>query len=196
MPIFLNKNMGTTYSRNLALRKAKGNFIVILDSDVEVPLATIPQLLKVLKERRDIGLVTPKLIYPDGRLQKSTDKFPTLPSKMIRYLFLKQIEKKESRSQTKNYPVEPDYAISALWVFRREVLDNVGLLDERIFYAPEDVDYCLRVWKKGYKVHYDPACFAIHHTQDHIKGLVYYFRKHKYLFRRPKRPIITFSSCR
>src|SRR5690606_21095374 len=87
-----------------------------------------------------------------------------------------------------------DYAISAFWLFRRRLLDEVGYLDERIFYSPEDVDYCLRVWEAGYKVVYDPRVHAIHDAQEisrgfrmarftwsHIGGLLYLFRKHRYM---------------
>jgi len=93
-----------------------------------------------------------------------------------------------------------DYAISAVWVIKKEVLKIVGLLDENIFYSPEDVDYCLRLWKAGYKIIYEPRVPVIHHTQEisrgfklnsamlnHIKGLIYYFRKHGYFLRRPVR---------
>jgi GT2 family glycosyltransferase len=83
---------------------------------------------------------------------------------------------------------------------KKEVLKNVGLLDENIFYAPEDVDYCLRIWLAGYKVVYNSEVSAIHHAQEisrglkinratinHIKGLAYYFKKHKYILKCPIR---------
>jgi GT2 family glycosyltransferase len=74
----------------------------------------------------------------------------------------------------------------------------VGLLDERIFYAPEDVDFCLRVWKAGLRVLCVPSVSVVHHAQEisrgpminiaklrHVQGLGYYFLKHRYLWRRP-----------
>ncbi len=199
IPIYLEKNCGTTYSRNLALRKAKGKYIIIMDSDIEIyQQGTIRQLLDTFHDKK-IGLVAPRLLYSDGSLQKSTDVFPTLFTKVFRYFFLKWIEKK---GQTLNQPsglTEVDYAISALWVLKKEVLEKVGLLDENIFYAPEDVDYCLRIWLAGYKIVYNSEVSAIHHAQEisrglkinratinHIKGLVYYFKKHKYVLNRPR----------
>lgn len=70
----------------------------------------------------------------------------------------------------------------------------MGLLDEKIFYAPEDVDYCLRVALAGLRVVYLPAVVATHHAQEisrrkllsrsfreHVKGLVYFWRKHGFV---------------
>jgi len=86
-----------------------------------------------------------------------------------------------------------DTAISAFWLFRRDLLDKVGYLDENIFYAPEDVDFSLRVWLAGKTVHYFPYFKVIHHTQQishsnpfdsvsksHFRDLWYYFHKHGY----------------
>jgi GT2 family glycosyltransferase len=197
-PIFLNKNMGTTYPRNLALKKSTGNFIVIMDSDVEITEGTTSELTAFLEKNRNAGIVAPRLNYPDGKLQKSTDTFPTVFTKIYRYFFLKSIEKKEAELKVNSNIQEVDYAISALWFFRRDVLDKVGLLDENIFYAPEDVDFCLSVWMAGFKVFYYPKVISLHHTQEisrglkfnkaifnHIIGLIYYFSKHKYMFSSP-----------
>jgi GT2 family glycosyltransferase len=197
-PIYLKKNMGTTFSRNLALRRVEGAYVVIMDSDVEVMRGTIRPLIKIFQECENVGIVAPKLLYPTGHVQKSVDHFPTLPNKLKRYFFLKMIEKRQEKEQIESI-TEVDYAISAMWILKKDVLNKVGFLDEAIFYAPEDVDYCLRTWLSGNKVLYCPEVTAIHQTQEasrgftisrlkieHIKGLAYYFKKHKYLFRRPQ----------
>jgi GT2 family glycosyltransferase len=202
-PIYLKKNTGTTYSRNLALKKAKGRYICIMDSDIEVSSEVFPTLLHTLRENEKIGLAAPRLVYPNGRLQKSTDVFPTIFTKFFRYLFLKAIEQREHNAtisaERQNAVREVDYAIAAMWLLKQEVAQQVGLLDEHIFYAPEDVDYCLRIWQAGYSIVYNPTVSCIHHTQEisrgfrinkamlsHIQGLAYYFKKHRYLFSRPK----------
>lgn len=197
-PIYLDRNMGTTYPRNLALKKATGKYLCIMDSDVELGNATIYNSIKTLETESDVGIVAPKLIYPNGKLQKSTDNFPTLISKIIRFFFLKRIEKKERENNDYKGIFPVDYAISALWFFKKQLLEKVGLLDEEIFYSPEDVDYCLRVWKSGFKVVYNGEVASVHHTQEisrgfrlnkafisHIKGLIYYFIKHRYFLRSP-----------
>ncbi len=198
--ICLEKNTGTTYSRNLAFTRAKGTYICVMDSDVQLRSHVVETLMLRMESDSSVGLAVPKLVYPDGKLQKSTDVFPSITRKIYRYFFLKNLEAREAQKKGNMEELRVvDYAISALWVMKADLVKNVGLLDENIFYAPEDVDYCLRIWKAGYKILYDPAVFAIHHTQEisrgfrlnraffsHIKGLFYYFHKHGYWFRAPK----------
>ncbi|MFX0204105.1 MAG: glycosyltransferase family 2 protein, partial [Candidatus Hodarchaeota archaeon] len=171
VPIFLETNKGTTDSRNLGLRRARGRYIGIMDSDVEIPEGTIIQLVSTLEENENAGLVAPKVVYPNGNYQKSTDALPTVFTKLFRWFFLKSIEKKEKSQKQKVDLCEVDYAISAMWMLKSELLQIVGLLDENIFYAPEDLDYCVRVRQAGYKVLYDPRVAVVHHAQEISRGL-------------------------
>jgi hypothetical protein len=92
-----------------------------------------------------------------------------------------------------------DYVIGACQLIRSEVIRRIGLLDERMFYGPEDVDYCLRVWRAGWEVFYLPSAVVVHHEQRitrrrpgvltlrHGMAIAYYFWKHRYLWHRPIR---------
>lgn len=199
-PIYLSRNMGTTVSRNLALRKASGRYLCVMDSDVELAPGLFKPLIEILKSEPNSGMVVPKINYPNGHLQKSTDTFPTLTHKIKRFFRLREIERREALAVNEQVQIRTvDYAISAFWLFKRETFEKVGCLDERIFYAPEDVDYCLRIWRAGFKIHYVPYVSVIHHTQEisrgykfsraklsHLKGLFYLFYKHRYFLRPPK----------
>lgn len=197
--IVLGKNKGTTWSRNLAIRKSKGEYIMFLDSDAEIRSGTILKLLSLMEKHKDIGIVAPKLILEDGTMQISYKKFPTLFIKIIKIIplnFLRGLSEKMeyydfSIDKNKIYPV--DYCISACWMMPRKIIDQIGLLDEKIFYAPEDVDFCLRVWLAGFKVVYYPDAEVLHYCQrvsyknpliaiSHFRGLLYYFKKHGYWF--------------
>lgn len=195
--IYSPVNTGTTVSRNMALRRAEGRFILIMDSDIEVPEGCLGTLLPRLEAAPEIGLLAPRLIYPDGRPQLSADVFPTLTHKLRRFLGLKQMERDLPAQDSGARRV--DYAISAFWLMPRKVVERVGLLDEKIFYSPEDVDYCLRVWEAGFEVVYDTAATAIHDAREisrgfkrpsftisHAKGLAYLFMKHRYVFGRDR----------
>ncbi len=197
--IYLPDNIGTTRSRNMGLKKCCGDYVCIMDSDVEIKTPVFKTLIETLESVKNIGLVAPKIFYPSGKWQKSIDQFPTLLHKLKRFLFLRKIEEKEGELEIDVDREKPvDYAISAFWLFKKEILEKVGLLDKNFFYAPEDVDYCLRVWQAGYEVVYQPEAEVVHHTQEisrglkinkakkeHLKGLAYFFKKHGFLFRRP-----------
>lgn len=198
--IFLNENVGTTVSRNMALTQVSGDSIVIMDSDVEVSEGIFEKLICSINKSFEIGMVVPRIVYPSGKWQKSIDQFPTLLHKLHRFFRLRSIEEQEGSAEANCLDEKKvDYAISAFWLFKNEVLEKVGLLDENYFYAPEDVDYCLELWKSGYQIVYVPTVTVVHHTQEisrgfklnkakkeHIKGLLYYFMKHKYFLFRPR----------
>jgi GT2 family glycosyltransferase len=192
----LSRNQGTTVSRNIALRQASGRFIAVVDSDVEVPAGAVDALLRTLERNASCGIVAPRLEFPDGRLQLSTDVFPTAQHKLRRFVMLRRMEQ-QLRPEVTSGPRPVDCAISAFWLLPRRVLDDVGLFDERIFYSPEDVDYCLRVWLSGYTIMYDPRVRAVHDAQEisrswlpsaatfsHAAGLLYLFWKHRYFIGR------------
>lgn len=205
-PIKLEKNLGTTVSRNIGIRESSGEYVFILDSDVEVQAGTLRILIETIEDEKRIGIVAPRLLLPDGSVQSSCKRFPTVNIKLCKFLSLektKEIAKKDELYDPKVYNkefaqiIEVDHCISAAWMVNREAINDVGLLDENIFYAPEDVDYCLRMWLKGWKVVYNPSAIVIHHTQRasykkrkvawiHAKGLLYYFRKHGYWLNRKK----------
>lgn len=188
----LGSNTGTTFSRNIAMRMAKGEFIAILDSDIEVHQAdTFGRVLRFLRSQRDVGIVGPQLRFPSGRYQKTADVFPTIAHKARRFLGLRAMELREGVQDHGDAPREVDYVVSAFWMLPRPLLGQIGLLDEHIFYAPEDVDYCLRAALAGFRVVYLPGVSATHHAQElsrrrllsrafreHLKGLAYFYRKH------------------
>ncbi|HPQ45617.1 MAG TPA: glycosyltransferase family 2 protein [Syntrophales bacterium] len=197
----LQKNYGTTVSRNMALRKATGDYIIICDSDTEYYQGMLNPALHYLSSKPDVGVLAPLLLWPDGETQPSVRRFPTLFAKATKVLDI------IFRWPIRDLDFYPDFpwneirqgqtAASACWIFRKNLLEIVGYLDEKIFYAPEDLDYCMRVWKKGLKLMFYPDIKIYHHAQrlsrrnplskhalSHFGGLLYYFRKHGYLFRR------------
>ncbi|MGI9488188.1 MAG: glycosyltransferase family 2 protein [Geminicoccaceae bacterium] len=189
----LPANLGTTAPRNLGFAKAMGDHLLVVDSDIQFRTPVLPSLIRQLQDDSSIGIIAPKLIFPGGRSQLSTDVFPTVPRKLERLFRLRTIEREEGQDPQSSKPV--DYAISAFWLMRRDLVDLIGPLDERIFYAPEDVDFCLRAWLKGKRVVYRPDLLVVHDAKErsrslkgllftwrHILGLAYFFRKHRYAF--------------
>ena len=195
--IKLKRNKGTTFPRNIALAKCRGNIICVLDSDAIINNGSIQEIIYLLEDD-SIGIVAPKLILHDGTIQNSVKKYPSIFSKFMKIpkiLFKMGIRDYDFYN---DFPFdkkrEIDTAISACWFFRRDLLDDVGFLDEKIFYSPEDVDFCLRVRRAEKKIIYYPYLTVLHYTQQithkkfmskvalsHLWGLIYFFWKHKYV---------------
>lgn len=190
--IYQPVNTGTTRSRNMALRQARGEYVLVMDSDAYMNAPALRGMLDYAAAHPQVGLVAPRLTYPDGRFQLSVDVFPTVARKVQRALALRELEKREPPAAAGAV----DYAISACWLLSRRAVQATGLLDERIFYSPEDVDYCIRVWAAGFQIHYVPQFSVVHDAQEisrpkglkginkftirHAKGLAYLFMKHRY----------------
>ncbi len=201
--ISLGQNWGTTYSRNLALKMVRGATVCILDSDTELGEGSLKSLLQRIEMDEHIGIIAPRLLLPDGTVQNSVKRFPTMLNKLIKIPRIIFGVGSKNNDFYENFPFldecEVDTAISACWFFRKELLQKVGYLDEKIFYAPEDIDYSLRVWLAGFSILYFPAFTVLHHTQQithrkplsktsisHLFGLIYYYRKHGGWLLRPR----------
>jgi len=203
--IILNsQNRGVAPARNQGIRIAAGEYILILDVDTIVTLGAIDKLVDYLEQNAQCGLVAPKLTDIDGNLQYTCRKYPTAISKILRRTPGKWARKMLDNEEMHNWDHacirEVDYVIGACQLIRKSIVEKIGLLDENIFYGPEDIDFCLRLWQAGYKVVYNPEAVIIHEEQritkkkifsriswELAKGLAYFFWKHKYLFSRKSR---------
>lgn len=194
-------NKGVAAARNQGLAIAKGKYILLLDVDTILHDNAIDILMKTMESDRKIGLCAPKLVGDNERIQYSCREFITVFSKIYRQLPLQNIflKKEELRDWTHDALREVGYAIGACQLIRNETLRDVGFLDSRMFYGVEEVDFCLRLWKKRWKVVYNPKSVVTHFEQrltkkllfsrlqiEHIKSLILYFWKHKYILRPPR----------
>lgn len=200
--IELLENKGTTVSRNIALKQAQGEFIIICDSDTEFLEGSFQTAMSFLKSNNQAGIIAPCLVYEDGNIQPSVKFFPTFLDKIAKlkkiFLGVPSVGDLYPRFPwEKNHLV--DTAISAFWMFEKDLLKSVGYLDEKIFYSPEDIDYSIRVWQAGKQIVFYPTLKIRHKTQQithvkpfskiaftHLLGLLYYYKKHRYFFSRKR----------
>lgn len=184
-------NKGVAYARNRGIEIAKGDKILILDNDTIVNSEAIEGMEKYLDENPQMGICGCKLMDGEGNVQKSCKEYPGLGVKLRNIMGLGS----DISESIGDEPVEPVYLIGACQMIRRQVVDQIGLLDEKIFYGPEDADYCIRAAKAGWKVIYLPGYSIIHLwrratrknifsplSRKHIKALLYFYFKHKRLF--------------
>ncbi|MDR2040701.1 MAG: glycosyltransferase family 2 protein [Tannerella sp.] len=194
-------NAGISAARNRGIRRAGGEYTWLLDSDTEASPAALEAMLSFMDHHPEAGLCGCKLYGQDGRIQESCRRFPTICGKLKaawRILTRRRGKAPLGSAPDSGYdldadrPFEVDYLIGACQLFRRTAQEKTGLLDERIFYGPEDADFCLRMRQSGYKVFYLPHVSMFHAYQRlsshrvfslinlrHLQGLAYYFRKHR-----------------
>jgi GT2 family glycosyltransferase len=167
--ILNDRNKGVAAGRNQGIDVSGGQYIMILDVDTVVTDGAIDRLVEYMDGAPDCGLVAPRLTDMEGNLQLTCRKFPTLISKLLRRVPGRWAQNRLSREEMRGWDHasvrEVDYVIGACQMIRRSVLQNIGPLDENIFYGPEDIDYCLRVWQGGCKVVYCPDAVIIHDEQ-------------------------------
>jgi GT2 family glycosyltransferase len=164
------RNGGYAYGNNLALRRARGAAVLLLNPDTVVPPGAIAGLLDRLLAHPEAGVVGPKLLRSDGSMHLACRRsFPTPSVAFYRLSGLSGLWPRNPRFGQYNLTyLDPDLAIEvdavcgACLLMRREVLDRVGLLDERFFLYGEDLDWCLRVRQAGWTVRYEPG-IVIHH---------------------------------
>ena len=144
------RNLGVAAGRNVGLRKAKGQLVMLLDNDTIVTASSIERLVAYMQHSETTGLAAPALISMAGARQDSAKPYPGILLK-ARHLF--GLRPSESEIQAMNTD-HPPYVIGACQIFRKETLEAVGLLDEHIFYGPEDADFCIRISKTGKTIDY------------------------------------------
>jgi GT2 family glycosyltransferase len=155
-------NKGFACGVNQGIRVAAGKFILVLNSDIVYVGGTLSVLIKSLQQYPDVAAVAPRLLNPDGSLQKRFfRKFPTLPQI---FFFNTTIERIASKSGwlVKKYFEEtidefkPMYDVQQIpggcIMVRREAVESVGLMDEQFILFFEDVDWCYRMKKAGWKL--------------------------------------------
>jgi len=152
-------NTGFARANNRALTEAVGRYVVLLNSDTVVLGDAIGAMVRFADAHADVGIVGPRLVNADGTLQPSWARFPTLFDEWVG---------KPARLRTRLPTSDGATAFEVGWVsgacllIRRAALEQIGLLDERLFMYSEDVDWCHRAQKGGWRVCYYPAAQVVH----------------------------------
>ncbi len=195
------KNQGVAPARNQAIKAAAGDFVLLLDADARLSSGAIDELAAFAKNTPEAGIVGAKIIDPSGKLLLTCRRFPMIFTPFLRRFqfipFFRNIRTLREHTMADwdhNSIRQVDYVVGTCQLIRREVIQEVGPLDEKFFYGPEDADYCLRAQSHGWKIFYYPHATVIHDKRrragDFFRSLslkqlwavFYFFQKHGYLF--------------
>ena len=165
-----DKNLGFAKANNLALKRASGEFILLLNPDTEINRNSLSKPIEFIKNHQQCGVLGPKMLYPDGKLQPSVRRFPTLGA-VAMMLFklpklfpnLKAVNKYLAKDFDYNREQIVDQIMGAYMFMPKSAIERVGYLDERFFIWFEEVDYCRRLKASGFEVWYSPEISILHH---------------------------------
>ena len=191
------ENRGFTAANNQGLALSQGRFLLLLNPDTEVMDDALATMVHYMADHPDVGALGPQLRYPDGNLQSSRRRFPTLATALLESTVLQQwwtnnrILRSYYMADTPDDAIQPvDWVVGACFLVRRDAYDQVGGLDEGFFMYSEELDWCRRIKDAGWAVVYLPTATVIHHEGKsseqvvparHIyfqSSKVRYFRRH------------------
>lgn len=196
----LTQNLGVARARNLGIQRSSGRLVLLLDVDTQLTAEALRAMMADLKAHPDCGLCGCKLIDAASEVQMSCRRYPSLRYKFLNVLerfsdatWIRQLNKEQfyQAQMAGERPFEVEYLIGACQLIRRELFERIGLLDGRIFFGPEDADFCLRAHQAGWSVRYLPGVSFRHDYQRttgkrlfsrqgwmHIRSLFYFYFKH------------------
>lgn len=158
--ILKDEREGFAKAVNRGMKEAKYD-ILLLNSDIVAQPGWLEALqYSAYQIDPKIGMVSPKLVYPDGRIQYGGTYYArVLAPQWFGHLFV-------GRAATTPVANVPYYnrSISGACVYiTRAVFDEIGVLDDEYWLGFEDVDYGLKAWQAGYRCYYQPASMLIHY---------------------------------
>src|SRR5919198_2520812 len=162
-------NTGLGAGSNTGMRVASGDYFLLLNSDAWAVGHAVDRLVAFAEEHPEAAIVGPKLLNPDGSLQRSVRGFPTLWRLTTEYFFLRKVAPRSRvlnafyASRFRHDEVrEAEFLMGACLLVRREAADTVGLFDEDFFMFSEETDWCYRFRQAGWEVVFTPGAEFVH----------------------------------
>jgi len=187
------KNLGFSKANNKGIKKAKGDYILLLNSDTKLNSNLLKEMLVEMEGNGDVGISSCALKNSDGSLQVNGGYFPNLLRVAVWMTvqdlpLMDKIVKPFHPKIAQTKRDELDWVSGAFFLLKREVINNIGLLDEDYFMYTEEVDFCFRANSFGWKVLYLPKWSVTHYggasgtkefsVLSEYKGVKTFFSKH------------------
>jgi N-acetylglucosaminyl-diphospho-decaprenol L-rhamnosyltransferase len=167
-------NGGYAYANNLGLRRLVARYFLLLNPDTILPSHALQGMLEFMDAHPEVGIAGPKLVMSDGSLDLACRRsFPTVENSCYKLSGLSRLFPNSRRFGAYNLTyLDPDEAsevdsvVGAFMMVRREVVEDVGGLDEEFFMYAEDLDWALRAKQARWKVYYYPEITVLHYKRQ------------------------------
>ncbi len=189
------ENRGLGAGWNVGIRATAGRYVLLLNADAWMLGDGLEKLVSFADGRRRAAVVGPRLLDPDGTLQRSVRGFPTMWRLATEYFFLRKLAP-SSRALNAFYAGgfdhnqvrDVEFVMGACMLVRRDAIDEVGLLDEDFFLFSEETDWCFRFREAGWQVVFFPAAECVHVRgashggrlyRENLRGHLRFLAKHR-----------------
>ncbi|MBN1779473.1 MAG: glycosyltransferase family 2 protein [Candidatus Buchananbacteria bacterium] len=169
-------NRGFAAANNQGIEIASGRYLLLLNPDTEIKENSLHQSLEFFRTQEKVGVMGCKILNPDGSLQPSVRRFPTITavililSKIAKLLpNLPALKKYLAKDFDYRESQAVDQVMGAFFLIKRELIEQIGVLDERFFIWFEEVDFCYRAKKAGWQIWYYPDAEIIHYGGSSFK---------------------------
>lgn len=188
--ITLGENKGFGAAQNIGLASMKSKYYFVLNPDTYFfpEESALRKMFDLMEKDTKIGMLGPRIVYPDGSLQFSCYRFPTFWHPLMTRTKIRTKRGKQYHDHLLMKEVEHNYKMPVDWIMgsamfvRGEALSQVGNFDERYWMYYEDSDLCRRFWEKGWPVYYFPEVTLehIHHRGSaEVPGIIAALLKNK-----------------
>jgi N-acetylglucosaminyl-diphospho-decaprenol L-rhamnosyltransferase len=160
------KNGGFSWGNNVGIKSCEADFHLLLNSDTLVRPGAIGLLLRAMESDARTGLAGPRLEWPDGEGQISAFRYPSPITEFLNAAATGPIDSMLGRYRVAtpltDAPAHAEWVSFACVLIRREVIEQIGPMDEGYFMYSEDIDYCRTASKSGWKSMYWPDAHVVH----------------------------------
>ncbi|MHB8168794.1 MAG: glycosyltransferase family 2 protein [Thermoleophilia bacterium] len=189
-------NLGFARANNQALPSCSGRYLLLLNNDAVLLDGALERLVGFMDTHPAAGVCGPRIENPDGTPQARTGgRFPSITTALGHFFLPAAWQQRAGRPLGFYRPADApggpaDWVSGAAMLVRREAAASVGPLDDKGFMYCEDVDWCLRMWRVGWSVHYVPEARVRHHrglsmkkqtgwkVGAHQEGLIAFYAKY------------------
>lgn len=157
-----DENVGFSKANNQGFRMSHGRYVMFLNTDTIVLGDALSKIVEFLDTNPEAGIVGPKVLNPDGSLQVSAAKSPTLMNTIVDLFKFGIIPRFSSWYASYDNTMEVGWVSGACLTARCETIEQLGGWDESLFMYSEDVDLCMRAHDMGWGIFFYPRAEIIH----------------------------------
>jgi GT2 family glycosyltransferase len=163
-------NLGFAKANNIGISQCSGDYVCLVNSDVKFTDDCLSPMLQYLNENPAVAMIGPTMLWPDGRVRRSTMRFPTVWNLLCRAIGLDRLFRQsrifagQLMSDFDHKTTTPVEVLNGWFVMvRRHALEGVGPLDPQFFMYGEDIDWCYRFREAGERIVFFAGAGAIHY---------------------------------